>query len=75
LWEYTTVHVSGKRRTEYEGTSWQAEARRLLDEALSGLRQGEDIVYHFWGHSWEIDRYFDWGEFEKFLIDLKAATT
>jgi peptidoglycan/xylan/chitin deacetylase (PgdA/CDA1 family) len=74
LWEYTTVHVSGKRRTEYEGTSWQAEARRLLDEAVK-RSEDEDIIYHFWGHSWEIDRYYDWGEFEKFLIDLQAATT
>lgn len=74
IWEDTTLHISGKRRTEYEGTSWQEEGRRLLTEALERSKKGEDIVFHFWGHSWEIDRYYDWGEFEKFLQLVKAAS-
>lgn len=73
LWEYTTVHIAGKRRKEYEGTTWQAEARRLLDLAIEKDKNDEVVVYHFWGHSWEIDKYYDWGEFEKLLKDLKAV--
>ncbi len=73
VWEYTTVHISGKRRTEYENTSWQEEGLRLLAEAVERDKAGEDVVFHFWGHSWEIDRYFDWGEFEKFLQAMKAV--
>lgn len=73
VWEYTTVHISGKRRKEYEKTPWQNQARRLLETAKARDAKGLDVVYHFWGHSWEIDRYFEWGEFEKFLQEIKAA--
>lgn len=73
VWEYTTVHISGKRRKEYENTTWQAEADRLLDEAIILDKGGDDVVFHFWFHSWEVNRYSDWGEFEKFLIKAKKV--
>jgi peptidoglycan/xylan/chitin deacetylase (PgdA/CDA1 family) len=73
LWEYTTLHIAGKRRTEYEGTSWQKEGERLLNLALEKDANDEVVVYHFWGHSWEIERYFDWGEFENFLKKVKEV--
>lgn len=73
VWEYTTVHISGKRRKEYEGTTWQEEAARLMRMAIDKDANDEIVVYHFWGHSWEIERHNDWGEFEKFLQGVKAV--
>jgi peptidoglycan/xylan/chitin deacetylase (PgdA/CDA1 family) len=73
VWEYTTVHIAGKRRTDYEDTTWLAEGRRLLAEAVKLDKAGEDVIFHFWGHSWEIDKYFEWGNFEIFLQEMKAA--
>lgn len=75
VWEHTTVHVSGKRRKEYEDTTWQAEAERLLQEAIQRSEAGEYVVYHLWGHSWEIDKYSDWGEFEKLLMRIKEVSS
>jgi peptidoglycan/xylan/chitin deacetylase (PgdA/CDA1 family) len=72
VWEYTTLHISGRRRKEYEETSWQEEANRLLETAQARDAAGEETVFHFWGHSWEIERYYDWGEFEKFLQKVKG---
>ncbi len=68
VWETPTVHISGKRRTEYEHTNWHDEAYRLLDLAINRDSKGIDSTYHLWGHSWEIERYSDWGEFEKLLM-------
>ncbi len=73
VWETPTLHIAGKRRKEYEGTTWQEEADRLLAEAVERDKAGEEVVFHFWGHSWEIDRYYDWGEFEKFLQKVQAV--
>lgn len=67
IWESTTVHVSGKRRKEYEDTTWVAEGRRLLKEAIRRDVYDEDVVFHLWGHSWEIERHDDWADFERFL--------
>ncbi len=61
VWETPTVHICGKRRKEYEDTTWLQEAYRLFDEA----QETEDSVYHMWGHSWEISRYDGWGQLEK----------
>lgn len=68
IWETPTVHVSGKRRKEYESTTWLMEGRRLLQEASSSQ---PDTVFHIWGHSWEIDRYNDWEDFETFLSEMQ----
>lgn len=66
IWQTTSVHIAGKRRKEYEFTTWQQEARMWL---LRASRR-KDGVFHMWGHSWEISRYDAWDEFEKFLKEL-----
>lgn len=73
MWESTAVHISGTRRKEYEGTTWWAEGKRMLKEAVRRDNNGEDVVFHLWGHSWEIDRYDDWKPFESFLAEVRDA--
>lgn len=66
----TTVHV-GYDRDEYE-TDWLSYAKAKVLEAIEKNEAGEDVVYHFWGHSEELWRYqqFDrLGEFLKFLTE------
>ena len=66
----TTVHV-GYDREEYE-TDWLTYARNKVTEAIHRHQEGEEVVYHFWGHSEELWRYqqFDrLGEFLKFLTE------
>lgn len=42
--------------------SWLSVAKATFDAAL---KNGN--VFHLWGHSWEIEKYGMWDEFEKFL--------
>lgn len=70
LWQNTTVHAGGKRRKDYEGTTWLAEAYRLLDEAIERGRD-EDLIYHTWGHSWELTREDGWHDLEELLKRIK----
>lgn len=72
VWESTTVHVAGKRRKEYEGTSWLSEGRRLLKEATE-RDIDTDTIYHLWGHSWELERYDAWDDFEIFLKEIQGV--
>lgn len=67
VWETPTVHVAGVRRREYEGSAWWNVANRYLNIARKRSLQGDDVIYHLWGHSWEIDRYDHWTEFENLL--------
>lgn len=60
----TTVHV-GLDRQEYQ-TDWLTYAEDKLKEAIKRADK-EEITYHWWGHSEEINRYNQWGRFEKFL--------
>lgn len=71
LWQHTTVHAGGKRRKEYEGTTWLDEAFRLLDEAIERGKT-EDITYHTWGHSWELTREDGWYDLKQ-LLDRMAS--
>lgn len=73
VWETPTVHIAGVRRREYEGTTWMREARRMLKLAQERSDQGDDVIYHFWGHSWEIERYGHWEQFEDFLKMIREA--
>lgn len=66
IWDTPAVHICGKRRKEYENTTWLKEARRLLKEAINT----PESVYHLWGHSWEISRYDGWHDFEELLKEL-----
>lgn len=62
---HTTVHV-GLDRKEY-GDQWLTYATLKMQEAIERNSSGEDIVYHFWGHSEEINRLDQWANFEVFL--------
>src|SRR3989344_3981941 len=41
-------------------TSWGKAARKILE-----LSASHDIVFHLWGHSWEIEKYGMWQELEE----------
>ena len=65
LERHTTVHV-GLDRKEY-GTDWLTYAEKKLDEALAKVRRGEEVDYHFWGHSAEIEKNDQWERLIQFL--------
>jgi len=44
-----------------ENMNWENLAKRIFDS----LKEGS--VYHFWGHSWIIDRKKEWGKLENVL--------
>jgi peptidoglycan/xylan/chitin deacetylase (PgdA/CDA1 family) len=69
IWQNTTVHAGGKRRKEYEGTTWLKEGLRLLEEAV----RTEGSVYHLWGHSWELTREDGWHDLETLLGEVSKA--
>lgn len=66
---HTTVHV-GLDRKEY-GTDWLDYANKKMKEAIKRAYHGEDVDYHFWGHSEEVARLDQWDRFEEFLNNLK----
>lgn len=68
---HTTVHI-GLDRQEY-GTDWLTFALDKLTEAVTRSGAGEEIVYHFWGHSEEINRLDQWDRFESFLKTLQQS--
>lgn len=59
----TTVHI-GIDRIEYNNRSWEIFAREMFKKAT------EDSIYHIMGHSWEIDLFGDWENFETLLKEL-----
>lgn len=61
----TTVHV-GYDREEYE-TDWLTYAKEKVTEAIEMNNDGEDVVYHAWGHSEEIHRYQQWDRLGELL--------
>lgn len=67
LWQRVSVHVAGKRRPEYKGTTWLKVAEKLWKQAQKQDKVRDDVVFSFFAHSWEIERYKAWGEFEGFL--------
>lgn len=73
IWESTTVHAGGKRRKEYENTTWLEEGIRLLKEAITMSEQGKDPIYHIFGHSWELTRERGWDDLEILLKEIKAV--
>lgn len=48
-------------------TSWQRAARAAFDYAY---KNGE--VFHLWGHSWELESYGMWEDFEKMLAYIAS---
>lgn len=70
LWQSVTVHPGGRRRKEYEGTTWLNEGRRLLWEANRLDNAGEEIEFSMFAHSWELTREAAWADLEVFLKEL-----
>lgn len=61
----TTVHI-GYDRDEYN-MDWYSYAKNKVLEAIYRDREGEDIVFHAWGHSEEIHRLQQWERLGSFL--------
>jgi|TARA_Y100000310_G_scaffold270565_1_gene284494 peptidoglycan/xylan/chitin deacetylase (PgdA/CDA1 family) len=62
----TTIHCF--QRNEYNGQDWLEVALEFL--AKCKMRKG-DLVYHVWGHSWELDKNDDWERLEILLKQIK----
>lgn len=65
--EQTAVHVSCNRK-EYAGDHWYAYGMKLFEIA----KKVPDSVFHLWGHSWEIEKNFEWLQFEAFLKEITS---
>lgn len=63
--KHTTVHI-GYDRDEYE-TDWLTYAKNKVTEAIEKHNNGEDVIYHAWGHSEELRRYQQFDRFAEFL--------
>lgn len=66
-WQSTSVHVAGNGRKEYKGSHWLKEALKLLEAA----KAKKNSLFHFWGHSWEIDKFKEWDNFELLLKEVR----
>lgn len=73
LWQSTAVHIGGKRRKEYEGSTWLEHGLRLIKEAKELEANGSEVVFHVWGHSWEMTREAAWQDTEAFFRELENA--
>jgi peptidoglycan/xylan/chitin deacetylase (PgdA/CDA1 family) len=62
----TTIHV-GIKRKEYNELTWIAYARMMIQHA----KEVNDPLFHFFGHSWEIEANNEWENLESLLRDLK----
>lgn len=58
----TAVHVYPFRK-EYQEKEWQQYAKELFKKT----KEGENKVFHLWGHSWEIEKYKQWENLEDFF--------
>lgn len=56
----TTVHVFNRK--EYLGNDWFDVAKSTLDMSLK-----TNSYFHLWGHSWEVEKYNQWEQLEKFF--------
>lgn len=63
--EQTAVHVACDRK-EYGGLDWFNFAINMLELA----RRTPDSIFHFWGHSWEIEKNNAWHDLERLLKEL-----
>jgi peptidoglycan-N-acetylglucosamine deacetylase len=57
---HPSVHIYPNRK-EYGGMNWLEYAKKLFDENKNG------DYFHIWGHSWEIEKFNLWNEFEELL--------
>ena len=65
LFASTAVHMGCPVRKEYEGTTWQDYGLRLFKEAKE-----RNLDFEAWCHSWEVTKYNEWKNLEKFLKEI-----
>lgn len=61
----TALHIGCPVREEYKGSTWLEYGLKLLAKARK-----EDKDFEAWGHSWEITKYNEWNNVEKFIKEL-----
>lgn len=61
----TAVHIGCPVRAEYAGSTWLEYGLKLLEQA-----RAENKDFEAWGHGWEITRYNEWKNVEKFIKEL-----
>lgn len=70
LWTPTTVHL-GVNRNEYGGLDWLEYACKMFDKAKE-LADRSEIIYHIWGHGWEIEKHNQWHKVEELIKVLRG---
>ncbi|CAB4151499.1 spore_ybaN_pdaB, polysaccharide deacetylase family sporulation protein PdaB [uncultured Caudovirales phage] len=66
---HTAVHA-GVDRKEY-GTDWLTFAFNKLEEAVARSTD-EDMVFHIWGHSQEIEKLKQWSRFDQLIAKVQT---
>jgi peptidoglycan/xylan/chitin deacetylase (PgdA/CDA1 family) len=61
----TAVHMGCPVRPEYEGSNWVEYGRKMFRNA-----QLRDWDFEAFCHSWEIERYNEWANVEKFIKEI-----
>lgn len=59
------VHMGCPVRPEYDGTNWMEYGLKMYERAKE-----KDLDYEIFCHSWEIDRYNEWRNVEKFIKEV-----
>lgn len=62
----TAVHMGCPVRPEYKGTTWFDYGMDMFQKA-----KDKNVDFEGWMHSWEVDRYNEWKNVERFI---KAIT-
>lgn len=73
LWQTPTTHIAGAKRKEYEKTTWLEHALETFKTAVQKAKN-ENIIYHAFGHGWEIEYFDAWKDFETLLREINAST-
>lgn len=68
----TAVHMGCPLRAEYIGSNWFDYGMKLLEKAKK-LDSDGDFEYSAWCHGWEITRYNEWENVEKFIKILGSV--
>lgn len=64
----TAVHIGCPVRDEYKGSTWLEYGLNLLEAA-----RAQDKDFEAWGHSWEITKFGEWKNVEKFIKELSRG--
>lgn len=65
----SAVHIGCPVRPEYKDTTWLDYGLKLF----AGAKK-RDLDFHFWCHSWEIEKYNEWGNVKYFLREVSRWT-